>query len=315
MKIAVLMGGPSSEREVSLMSGRQVAGALRRLGHNVIELDPDEDGILALLTNRPDVVFIALHGRYGEDGCIQGLLELAHIPYTGSGVLASALAMDKIMAKVVFRSLGIPTPEWVTVTRSDAGVGSPCADDALLQVGLPCVVKPSAQGSTVGVTVVRDAESLADAVHLALSYGDQALIEQFVTGTEITVGVLGDSPARALPTLEIVSKKPTYDWEAKYTPGMSEHIIPARVPEEVRAKCQDLAVRAHTALGCRGFSRVDMIATPSGEVQVLEVNTVPGLTAVSLLPDAARAVGISFEQLVQMAVDGALAVHAGRTVE
>ena len=302
MKLALLMGGSSSEREISLMSGAQVEAALRRLGHDVIVIDPARDSIEVLAQSGPDAAFIALHGTYGEDGCIQGALEMLGIPYTGSRVLGSAVAMDKIVSKALFAAAGVPTPPCVTVSRGDAPEVALARAESL---GLPCVVKPSSQGSTVGITIVKEIAALADALELALRSDPDALIEKYITGTEVTVGVLGTRTPRALPTLEIVPKNEFYDWDSKYTPGKSEHIVPARLPESARAECERLAVEAHSALKCRGYSRVDMIVEPSGKVWVLEANTLPGLTQVSLLPDAARAEGISFDQLIQTILDSA----------
>ncbi len=302
MKVALLMGGSSSEREISLMSGAQVEAALHRLGHDVIVIDPARDGITVLAQSGPDAAFIALHGKYGEDGCIQGTLEMLGIPYTGSRVLASAVAMNKIVSKALFAAAEVPTPPCVTANRSDAPEVVLARAQSL---GFPCVVKPSSQGSTVGITIVKESAALADALELALRSDPDALIEKYITGTEVTVGVLGTRTPRALPTLEIVPKNEFYDWDSKYTPGKSEHIVPARIPKPAQAECERLAVEAHSALKCRGYSRVDMIVEPSGRVWVLEANTLPGLTQVSLLPDAARAEGISFDQLIQTILDSA----------
>ncbi len=302
MRVALLMGGSSSEREVSLKSGRQVEAALRRLGHDVAVIDPSTDGVEALVKAEPDVAFIALHGRYGEDGCIQGALETLGIPYTGSRVLASSVAMDKTISKVLFASANVPTPPYVVVHASDTAAFTHARASSM---GFPCVVKPSSQGSTVGITIVKESPALAGALRLAFQYDPEAIVEKFVAGTEVTVGVLGSRTARALPTMEIVPKNDFYDWDSKYTPGKSEHIIPARIPEAARAECERLAVLAHQSLKCRGYSRVDMIVQPTGDVWVLEVNTLPGLTEVSLLPDAARAEGVSFDQLMQLILESA----------
>ncbi len=302
MNVALLMGGSSSEREISLKSGSQVEAALRRLGHDVTIIDPAVDGVAALVQSRPDAAFIALHGRYGEDGCIQGTLEMLGIPYTGSRVLASSAAMDKIVSKILFGAAQVPTPLYVALHQSDA---PELTLARARSVGFPCVVKPSSQGSTVGITIVKESAALADALELAFRCDPDALVEKFIAGTEVTVGVLGTRTPRALPTLEIVPKNEFYDWDSKYTPGKSEHVVPARIPETALAECERLAVKAHLALKCRGYSRVDMIVEPSGQVWVLEANTLPGLTEVSLLPDAARAEGISFDQLVQIILDSA----------
>lgn len=307
MRIAVLLGGNSSEREVSLKSGRQVKMALERLGHDVICCDPAAGGLRELATAEPDVVFLALHGGTGENGAIQGALELMGLRYTGSGVLASALAMDKAMSKQVFAAVGVRTPASITV-RSGNGVEQ-AASEVMRAVGLPCVVKPSCQGSTVGISFVNQPEALVHALEVSFDYGPVALAEQFITGAEVTVGVL-ESPlsgeAEALPVLEIVIKNEHYDYDAKYTPGKSEHIIPARISPEADEECRRLAIAAHTCLGCRGYSRVDAIVDPHGRPWVLEVNTLPGLTEVSLLPDAAKAAGMSFDELLSRIIASAL---------
>ncbi|HAN86691.1 MAG TPA: D-alanine--D-alanine ligase [Firmicutes bacterium] len=303
MKVAVLMGGSSSEREVSLKSGAQVAAALRRLGHEVMVIDPAANGLNALSDFNPDAVFIALHGRFGEDGCIQGALEMMGLRYTGSSVLSSAIAMDKTISKALFDMSGIPTPPYVVVSRRH---DPRSALELALGVGIPCVVKPSSQGSTVGISIVKESSALEEALKIALDHDEEALVEKFIQGTEVTVGVVGKRDPQALPVLEIVPKNEFYDWESKYTPGMSEHIIPARISEAAQEECQRLALRAHAALKCRGYSRVDMIVEPEGRVWVLEVNTLPGLTEVSLLPDAARAEGIAFDELIEILLNTAL---------
>lgn len=301
--VVVLLGGKSSEREVSLRSGNQVRAALERLGHSVVCVDPTEAGLVPLAEIDPDVVFIALHGSYGEDGCVQGALELMHMAYTGSGVLASALAMDKAMSKLVFAASDIPTPPHITVRRTD-GV-EVCAEAVLEKVGVPCVVKPSREGSSVGISFVYAQRDIGPALELAFEHGSEAVIEKFITGTEVTVGVLDLDEPVALPTLEIVVKNEHYDYDAKYTAGKSEHIIPARIGPEAEELCRRLGVSAHTALGCQGYSRTDMIVDTDGNVWVLEVNTLPGLTDLSLLPDAAKAAGISFDQLISIILNSA----------
>ncbi len=254
---------------------------------------------------RPDIAFIALHGKGGEDGSIQGLLELLGIPYTGSGVLAGALAMDKAMTKRMLRAEGIPVPDEVLVWRSaqpaEADLRSMVAD----RLGLPAIVKPNREGSTIGCRVVHEAEGLADAVADALQYDDAALIEQFVPGVEITVGLIGNRSPRVLPLIEIVAKSGFYDYEAKYAPGGSEHVIPARISDLAARRARDYAQRTHDLVGCRGMSRVDMIVT-GDQPCVLEINTIPGMTPTSLLPDAARAAGIGFSELLDRIIDLAI---------
>jgi D-alanine-D-alanine ligase len=303
--IAVLSGGASAEREVSLNSGENVAQALRSRGHRVQLIDLRPEALEELRRLAPDCVFIALHGRGGEDGSIQGALELMRLPYTGSGILASALAMDKAQAKTVLRAAGLPTPEGHLLEMSPGEV--PAGLEAIVsRLGFPLVVKPAREGSTIGLSVARDEDALRSGLDLAAAFDRRVILERFVPGMEVTVAVLQAPDLRALPPLEIESSRPLYDYEAKYTEGGSRHIIPARLPAEALAQCEDLALRAHGALGCRGMSRVDMIVHPQDGPRILEVNTIPGLTRLSLLPDAARAVGIPFEDLVEALVREAL---------
>lgn len=299
------MGGRSAEREVSLNTGAQVAAALSLRGFDVVCIDTGEsDFISQIERSAAAVVFICLHGRFGEDGTVQGLLELMDLPYVGSGVLASALAMNKVMTKRIYESVGLSTPAYVAVTRGPeldvTGI------TALL--GPKTVVKPADEGSSVGMTIVNDPEALAEAVEFAFGFDPLVLVERFEAGAEVTVGVIGNRDPVALPTLEIVPVHDFYDYESKYVPGMSSHIIPARVSEAARLECQRLAVEAHRALGCIGMSRSDTIVTPDGDVYLLETNTIPGMTATSLLPDAAAAAGIEFPDLCERLVD--LAVEA-----
>jgi len=292
--VAVLMGGRSAEREVSLHTGEQVAAALGQTGHRVTEIDTGESGFIAKLAElSPEVAFICLHGRFGEDGTVQGLLELLEIPYVGSGVLASALAMDKVMSKHFFAAAGIPSPTYVAL---DAGRPYD-VDDITGRVGPRTVVKPANEGSAIGVTIAHAPDELPAAIEEAFRHDDSVLVEAFVAGVEVTVGVLGNDELTALPTLEIVPEHEFYDYESKYVPGMSAHIIPARVDEHIREECTRLSIEAHRALKCRGMSRTDTIVAEDGRVYVLEVNTIPGMTSTSLLPDAARAAGIEFPEL------------------
>lgn len=303
LRIAVLLGGRSAERQVSLDTGDQVAMALESVGHTVTRVDTGDIGFIETVrTGGFDVAFICLHGRFGEDGTVQGLLELLELPYVGSGVLASALAMDKVVSKQVFVSAGIKTPAWETVRAGE----DVFLEDISLRLGDKVVVKPVSEGSSVGMSIVHDRNELGPAVEQALEHDRTVLIEQFVAGAEVTVGVLGNEDLEPLPTLEIVPEHEFYDYESKYIPGMSRHIIPARVDEEARKECQRIAVEAHRALRCRGMSRSDTIVTPEGEVYLLEVNTIPGMTRTSLLPDAARAAGIEFPQLCDRLVALAL---------
>ncbi|MGE5509163.1 MAG: D-alanine--D-alanine ligase family protein [Chitinophagales bacterium] len=304
MRVAVILGGRSSEREVSLQTGQNIITALRQKGHETVALDLTDDLALLLRQAKPDTVYIALHGEYGEDGCLQGLLEMLGLPYVGSGVLASALGMDKYMSRRIMELEGLPVPATRAIRRDEALALGPrtLAAEVKRAFGVPLVVKPNRQGSTVGVTIVREESQLEEALRTALEFDELALVEEFLSGKELTVGVLGDRPPEALPVIEIVPKTAFYDYEAKYTPGMSEHIIPARISPEVAAAAQDYAVRAYRALGCRHYARVDLMLNDLGQPVVLEVNTLPGMTSTSLVPDAARSVGIEFPDLVERLV-------------
>ena len=296
-KVAVLMGGLSAERDVSLNSGAAVQRALLAQGYNAIAVDVGRDLAEVLKRESIEAAFIALHGRYGEDGCVQGLLELLRIPYTGSGVLASALAMHKLYSKQVFAANGILTAPF-RCFRSGEPVRLP-----ELPFCLPLVVKPVQEGSSVGISIVREESRLEAALELAFRHDDEILIEQYIKGQEVQVGILDDRPVGAI---EIVPKNEFYDFEAKYTAGMAEHIFPARLGPELYEKVLQIGLAAHRSLGCRGYSRVDLLVTPAGECYVLEVNTLPGMTALSLLPEiAAKGAGLSFEELVVLIITSA----------
>lgn len=307
MKIAVLMGGPSSEREISLKSGSAVAAALSGLGHQVITIDLNREVVARLKNFAPDVVFNALHGKPGEDGSVQGLLEVLGLPYTGSRVLASAITMDKIMTKRVLLQAGIPTPKFLAWTGAEYATGKKEIKAAILkELGLPVVIKAPTQGSTIGTFIVREEGELEPAITGALKYDLSFMAEAYLAGPEITAAVLGNRKPQVLPLIEIVSHTGFYDYQAKYTPGLSDHIIPPRLPDDVLAAATSLAGRTYALLGCRGFARVDFIVAGGREPQVIEVNSVPGMTATSLVPDAARAAGLDFPDLVQKIVDLAL---------
>lgn len=296
MKVAVLKGGSSSEREVSLRSGEQVEGALAKRGHQVTAFDFSSQTWAALDAGDFDCVFIALHGPLGEDGTVQGMCELLELPYTGCGVLSSALCIDKAMSNRVLEQAGLAVPAY---QEHDVREGIPSDLPARLVagLGLPLVVKPTRQGSSVGYTLARSEEEVADAIVLAGRYDYRVLAQRFVTGVEVTVGLLATPDVRVLPTLEIVSENPDYDYDAKYTAGKSHHIIPARIPEPARRAATAASELAFRTLRCEGMARVDLIVDEEGVPWVLEVNTVPGLTSLSLLPDAARAAGIEFDEL------------------
>lgn len=317
-RVAVLMGGKSAEREVSLSTGRQVLAALDPERYEAFAVDtaylnlPGGGDPPLVGRNRPDVALICLHGRFGEDGTIQGMLELLEIPYTGSGVLASALAMDKVMSKKMLALEGIPVPPGITLkTRGEGEAYLQRLRAGHAEVACPAVVKPSKQGSTIGISIVRDPADMAAALDTAFQFDDEVLVEKFIEGMEITGPVLGNADLQPLPLVEIVPNGGFYDYEAKYTPGATDEIVPARLSPELTRRAQELAVKSHLALGCRGFSRTDMLVGEDG-IYVLEVNTIPGMTPTSLLPRSAEAAGISFAQLVDRMVQLAL---EGRPVE
>ncbi len=290
--VAVLYGGISAEREVSLASGMQVIAALREAGFDVrpIQVGPDLAAVIAALTPAPDVVFNALHGRFGEDGTIQGVLDWMGIPYTHSGVRASALAMDKQAAKAAFASAGLPVPAGRVLPVAELAEADPIA--------LPYVVKPVNEGSSVGVEILRQGGNRRAEIAASWAFGAHALVEEYVPGRELTVGVLGD---RALTVTDITSSHGFYDYDAKYVEGGSVHVLPARVHPDVFASAMDMALRAHQALGCRGASRADFryddTAGEPGRLVLLEVNTQPGLTPTSLLPEQAAQQGMPFPAL------------------
>lgn len=363
IRVGILAGGASAERQISLATGLQIAEHLPKERYDVVLLDPlalmannpglsaeqremgrvlaERSGRIEALTERDkrelpaelqrqiqraadalvpatraivptgadapiDVAFIALHGPWGEDGTIQGLLEIIGIPYVGSDVLASALAMDKVMAKRALAASGIEVARDAVVTRRGYARDPDAAAAAAQAVGYPLFVKPVRQGSSFGATLVDRPDQLAAAVAEALRYDDRAMIEEKLTGTELTVGVIGgDEDLVALPVIEIVTSRSFFDYKAKYDPAESQEICPARVPDDVARRAQDLAVRAHRALGCRDLSRTDMILSGS-RMPVLEVNTIPGMTANSLLPKSARVAGIPFGELIERLIRSAL---------
>jgi D-alanine-D-alanine ligase len=298
--VAVLMGGWSAEREVSLVSGRTCAAALAEAGYRVTEIPVERDlgGLLARLEPRPDVAFNALHGRWGEDGCIQGVLDILGIRYTHSGLLASALAMNKPMAKRLFEAEGIPCAEGMVVRRETVLAGDP--------MPRPYVVKPIAEGSSVGVRIVRTGDNALPFEADEWPYGEEVLVERYIPGRELTVSVMGE---RALAVTELRPHQGFYDYTAKYTEGKTDHLVPAPVPDGVRERCLDYALRAHRALGCRGVSRADFRyderAGKDAGLYLLEINTQPGMTPLSLVPEQAAYLGISFRDLVSWMVERA----------
>ena len=292
-KVGVLFGGRSAEREISLISGNGVLQALKSRGIDAHPFDPGTHSLADLAAQGFDRVFIALHGRYGEDGSLQGALEQLGIPYTGSGVMASSVGMDKITTKKLWLMEGVPTPKYATV---DADTD---LDALVAELGLPLIVKPPLEGSSIGITKVTDRDQLADAIALVASMDDAVLIEQFVTGREFTVAVLGHgAAARALPIVEIVAPEGKYDYQNKYFTDDTQYHCPAPLPDELTQEIQRHAVNAYRALGCEGWGRVDLLVRESDmRPFLLEVNTSPGMTTHSLVPMAARAVGIGYEDL------------------
>jgi D-alanine-D-alanine ligase len=366
VRVGVLAGGASSEREISLATGIEIASSLPADRYDVTLIDPlalmagnaaltseqrahalalaEQGGVIEELPERDrrelpaalqerivkgstalvgansalvpaardrerlDVVFVAIHGQWGEDGTIQGMLELLGIPYVGSGVLASALAMDKVMAKTVLAAHLIDVPAGIVVSRAgwpEERASTLARAEAL---GLPLVVKPVRQGSSVGVVMIDAADDLSAAIDAGFALDDRVMIEERLAGTELTVGVIGNGAGlRALPVIEIATKAEFFDYRAKYDPALTDEICPARISAELAARVQQIAMDAHTALGCRDLSRTDFIATDAGRVVALEVNTIPGMTANSLLPKAARVAGIDFGELCSMLIEAALA--------
>lgn len=297
MKVLVIYGGTSSEREISLRSGKAVANALKSKGYDVELFDLKSDNIAELAAIKADVVYPVLHGRGGEDGTIQGLLELMNIPYVGSKVAASATCMDKILCKNVLAFRNIPTAKYLVLNNNGINFIK-AANEIERELGIPVVLKASCQGSSIGITIVRNNKVLTDALRDVANYGDNILVERFIEGTELTVPVMKTGKAaRALPIIEITAENEFYDYDAKYTPGKCHHIIPARISKEADEQISKLAVRAFDACGCDGLARVDFILDKTGKAYVLEINTIPGMTQMSLVPDSAKAVGIAFSDL------------------
>ncbi len=297
-KIGVMMGGLSREREISLKTGKAILKALTEKGYTACSIDVGQDVAEVLVKKKIECAFIALHGRFGEDGTIQGMLELMRIPYTGSGVLASALALHKIMTKKILLCERIPTPPFEVIQRQEIGK-APLRD---ISVPLPLVVKPAREGSTIGISIVKTGEELVPALKEAGKYDEEILVEKFMKGKEITVGILENIP---LPAIEIVPKSGFYDYHSKYTKGETQYIIPARIPREKYLNAQEMSLRAFQTLGCSGCARIDLMTDENDDSFVIDVNTMPGMTETSLLPKAANYVGISFEDLVERILLGA----------
>lgn len=306
-KVVVICGGWSDERDISILSANECHDALLEAGFGTVDVIDlaSRDFVPRLMSGGYDVAFVAMHGSYGEDGCVQGLLEVLRMPYTFSGVAASAVASEKQLSKAVYEAAKIRAPRGVDLAAGTA-LTDDQVDSLVEELGLPLFVKPAANGSSFGITRVTERAGVNDAIARASEGGGRALIEECVEGTEITVPVIGNDDPRALPIVEIVTGAEFYDLKVKYEPSSMHHVIPARLNPGVYAKAQDLAVRAHKALGCRGCSRSDFIVTAEGEPVILETNTIPGMTAESLLPDSARHGGIEFPELCTKFVEYAL---------
>ena len=299
-KVALLCGGTSGERKISLDSGKGAQAALLEAGFQVTMLDPSVKQDLNTLVNEHfDVAFIALHGEGGEDGTMQGMLEILGIPYTGSGVAASALAMNKAKSKLIYNAAGIPTPQSFTFTDLAQARAAEIGE----KLGYPCVVKACSEGSSNGVYIIQDAAALDEALTQAFSFSGEVLAEQYILGNEFTVAVMGNNEIEPLPVIQIVPASDYYDYEAKYAPGGSQHLCPAPIDNTLSEEMQTLAIKAHQALGCAGVSRTDFIVDAQGKPWALETNTIPGMTSTSLLPDAAQAKGYSFAMVVKRLID------------
>jgi D-alanine-D-alanine ligase len=308
MKIGVLIGVKSTEKEIAMKTAKNIISALKVKGYEFCEIPIDENIVENIKREKIDVAIISAHGLYGEDGTIQGLLELLGIPYVGSGVLASALALNKVMAKKIFLFHKIPTPKWVEISKKDMETKDlEKILENIKELKKPWIVKPSNQGSTIGLSVANNKDELIKALEYAFKFDQYILIEEFIKGKEITASIYDVENTICLPLIEIIPKTGFYDYQTKYTPGLSEHIIPARLSEETYKKAQELGVLAHQALGCRHLSRVDMIVEEDTQnIYVLEVNTIPGMTETSLYPESAKAFGIEFPDLIDSFIKSAL---------
>ncbi|KUG26464.1 d-alanine--d-alanine ligase [hydrocarbon metagenome] len=325
LKIALLVGGSSPEREVSKESSKSIAEAIKNLGHELVLIDPayginqpieeekffakenysevkTENYVLALnspLLNNVDLVFLGLHGKYGEDGTVQSLLELRGLKYTGSKILSSVMAMDKSMSKIMFQHFDVATPNWFVVNCNEHNYNL-IKEKIKKFFGFPCVIKPNDQGSTVGLTICRGESEVEESVKLALNFSNKALVEEYIPGREVTVGIIGQQP---LPVLEIVPKHGLYDYECKYTDGMSDYIVPAEIPDKTAQHLQQQALLAFNSVECSNYARVDFRLTNDNKNYCLEVNTLPGMTSHSLIPKMAKAIGVSFDELIDKIIN------------
>jgi len=298
MKVIVFAGGDSPERDISLKSGKQVYKALKKRGYNVVLVDPSAKNFFKkLIEFKPECVFIALHGGKGENGVIQGFLETLNIPYTGSGVLSSAICMNKIIMKKILKFHNIPTPPFVIVEKNKI---------PYIPFSFPVVVKPANLGSTIGIKIVKKEKYLKSAIENCFKFDEEVFIEKFIEGKEITIGVLGNEKIEILPAIEIRTKNGFYDYRAKYTPGESQHIIPPQLSEKNIKKANKIAEKVYKITKCSGFARMEMMIDKKGTPYILDVNTIPGMTETSLLPDAAKYKGISFEDLCEKILNYAI---------
>jgi len=333
LNIAVLMGGRSSEREVSLASGKNIAKFLNPAEYNAIPMEITEEGkwlawdleyakhsyveleptCLRVNGCEIDVVFIALHGKFGEDGTVQGLLDMIGVPYTGSGVLASALAINKLLSKKIFLQEKIPTNKFIEVDYRYWSEGQNQKERVLREIierlGIPAVIKPACEGSSVGISIARDKKAVEKALDRAFTYGRDVLVEKYLDAREVQCGILGNTELKALPLIEIISENEFFDYEAKYTPELAREIVPAPIGEKEAEKVEKISLQAYKAFGCRGFARVDTFLQEDGQVFVSEINTIPGMTENSLFPREAQAAGINFPQLLSTLIGLALESH------
>jgi D-alanine-D-alanine ligase len=297
------MGGDSREREVSLKSGNAVLKALLELGYDARALDFTYENINEINKIKPDLAFMALHGKYGEDGCAQGYMELLRIPYTGSGVAASAVCMNKLLTKKMLRQAGLPSPDFLFFRKREYKINPPSAEKIAARLGLPLVIKAVSQGSSIGTFIVRKTEEILPAMAQAFELDDEVVAEKFIDGPLLTVTVLGNEEPWALPIIEIISSNDFYDYDSKYTEGASEHIIPSNISEALRKQVEAICLAAYKEAGCGGLARIDVMVDTNDNPYILEINTMPGMTATSLAPDAARAAGMSFNELVQLIIE------------
>lgn len=310
LHILVICGGMSTEREVSLKSGKAIFDALVRKGYTNTELfDLKRDNIASILSKKPDIAYLGLHGKGGEDGTIQGFLDLAGIPYTGPGVATSAVCMDKILTKRVLADAGLPTAKFDVYRREECLDREAISNALIDKLGLPLVLKSPCQGSSIGVVLVKDKEDMLPAMEEVFKYGDNLLAEQFIDGPELTLPIMGNDELTVLPVIEITFEREFYDFAAKYTNGLCHHIIPANIDKRTQEEVIEYGKQAYKVLGCQCLSRIDFIVDKKEGPMIIEVNTLPGMTDMSLFPDAARYVGIPYDDLVERFLELGLNAH------